>query len=298
MFIIRKYVYCLLAGLVCVFGCSSRNHTTTIIPNRIVSLAPSITETLFAFGLGEKVVGVTTYCRYPACVKTIEKVGGYSDANVEKIIVLKPDLVILQSEHEKQREYLERYGINTLAVSYNTCAEICSSFTAVGKACGVTEKADSLVALFQKELAFHSNNPKRPRVLLCVGRDNPGAGNIQSVFIAGTGTYYNELIESAGGMNAFADTLPRYPRLSSEGMITIAPDIVIDVAPSMGDYSCETLVNDWKSSTMIPAVKNGNVYCLSNDYTTNPGPRILLLLKDLRTLIGSVTTTSSRDVNR
>lgn len=272
---------------ICVILVCTRQHAPDIgVPGRIISLAPGITETLFILGLGEKTVGVTSYCHYPPDVDSIEKTGGYTDANLEKIVTLKPDIVILQKEHEKQRSFLRRYGINVLTVRLQTIDEIRSTFAAIGAACGAQEKADSLIAVFDSVLSGKPGRPSPPKVLLCVGRDSPGGGTVRKVFVAGAGTFYSELIEAAGGVNAFSDSVPHYPKLSREGIITCAPDIIIDVASAMDDYECSTLAADWKSVPMVPAVKGDRVYCLEADYATIPGPRMVLLLEDLKAIIG------------
>ncbi|MBD3391984.1 MAG: ABC transporter substrate-binding protein [Chitinivibrionales bacterium] len=274
-----------LLALLVACGGHTGSRKDSIIPQRIVSLAPSITETLFALGLGDKVVGVTRYCRYPPRADSIEEVGGYVDANLEKILSLKPDLVILQEEHVKQRSFLSRYDIRTLAVGYATTGAICSSFIAVGRTCGAKEQADSLVELFASLLRADTTRANRPRMLLCVGRESPGGGAVQSVFAAGAGTFYDNLLLAAGGRNAFADTVPPYPKISREGLIGLAPDIIIDVAPAMGDYACSTLVKDWQSVVMVPAVDRGNVYCLAEAYATVPGPRVPMLLDDFKRIV-------------
>lgn len=260
------------------------------IPKRIVSLAPGITETLFALDLGDRVIGVTSYCNYPPKANTIEKVGGYSDANLEKIITLRPDLVILSQEHENQRAYLNRFGIQTLEINNSTLSDVCSSFTLIGKYCGVKEKSDSLIDLFQKQIIPASSRDRRLKVLFCVGRDSPGSGKIKSIYAAGISTFYNELIGAAGGENAFRDSIPVYPRLSIEGLLALKPDIIIDIAPAMSNYNCAALIADWLDMDRIPAVKNKRIYCLDKDYTTVPGPRMLLLLDDLKRIIGESDT--------
>jgi iron complex transport system substrate-binding protein len=267
-------------------GCFRQSKPIDIPPKRIVSMAPSITETLFALGLGDRIIGVTRYCTYPPQTNSIEKIGGYSDANLEKIIVLHPDLVVLLREHEKQQSYLNRFGVSTLMIDNSTCAALCSSFARIGRRCGVTRAADSLNREFHEHLkktnAIQSSPPK---VLFCVGRDGPGAGRIKSVYAAGGRTFYNDLIVAAGGENAFSNSTPAYSKLSPEGILSLAPDIVIDVAPAMGNYACDLLVADWNSMGRIPAVKHKRVYCMSKDYATVPGPRALLLLDDLKRII-------------
>ncbi|KMQ49632.1 periplasmic binding protein [Chitinispirillum alkaliphilum] len=276
--------------------CSESDKPVSKSPERIISLAPSITETLFALGLGEKIIGITSYCKYPPQTEQIEKIGGYADANLERIITLRPDVVVMTSEHEKQRVYLERFGINTLVVENHSSAAICSSFSLIGRYCGITDMSDSLVAYFKNKMEWLeiAGNQNPPKILICVGRDNPGAGRIGSIFAAGKSTFYNDLIEAAGGVNAYSLPSPSYPRLSPEGIMSLAPDIIIDIAPSMGDYTCSLLVEDWYSLSRVPAVRKGNVFCLSGDYATIPGPRILLLLDDIREIISDLVVIEER----
>jgi len=256
------------------------------VPERIVSLAPSITESLFALGLGDKVVGVTAYCKYPEEAAKIEKIGGYSDANLEKIVALHPDLVVATVEHSSLQLYLKQMGIPVLAVSNSSCAAICSSFVRIGKMCNAERKADSLVKVFTDKLSEDtSDGDVHPKVLLCVGRVNPGEGAIKSVYVAGAGTVYNEIIHAAGGVNAITDSKPEYPRLSPEGIIAVSPDIIIDIASAMSDYNCDVLVKDWFSLEYIPAVKSQNVYCISENYATVPGPRLVYLIDNLKQII-------------
>ncbi len=281
--------------LTLVSGCY-RDQKQEAIPNRIISLAPGITETLFALGLGDRVIGVTSYCNYPLQTKAIEKVGGYSDANLEKIIALHPDMVVLSKEHEKQCAYLNRFGIRTLEIDNSTFDKACSSFALIGKYCGVKGKSDSLIHLFQEQMTTANRSRKiQPKVLFCVGRDSPGSGKIKSIYVAGSTTFYNDLIEAAGGGNAFCDSIPAYPRLSTEGIMTLKPDIIIDIAPAMSNCNCAALVADWFNMDRVPAVKNKRIYCLAKDYATVPGPRMLLLLNDLRHIIAEV---DSLDANR
>jgi iron complex transport system substrate-binding protein len=283
----------IVIGLIAFSGCGMPKSTEFSVPHRIVSCAPSITEILFALGLGDKVVGVTKYCSFPPQARSIDKIGGYSDANLEKIAGLKPDLVVLLRDHIKQRTCLESYGIRTLAVDNGTCAGICSSFVIIGKACNASPAADSLVRLFSRELRVDSNGNSRPKVLFCVGRDSPGAGKIRSVYAAGRTTFYNDILLAAGCKNAFNDSVPAYPKLSEEGITAAAPDIIIDITPATGDYSCGALEKDWRSLKMTPAVKFNHIYCLSADYATVPGPRILLLLGDIRRIV-TLSTTQGR----
>lgn len=283
----RTLISLFVASVTVLVGCK-RNETAQPVEtvSRIVSCAPSITETLFALGLGDKVVGVTKYCKYPSQME-IQKIGGYSDINLEMVISLRPDVVILQQEHQKQKDFFTGFGTHVISVDNKTSSSICSSFVQIGYSCGAKDAADSLVELFRSSLNGKPDLSRAPKVLLCVGRDGTGGGAVQSAFIVSRATFYNDLLEASGGVNVYPDSLPHYPRVSKEGIIALAPDIIIDLASSMSAWSCSTLVADWKSLHMLPAVRNGNVFCISADYCTVPGPRILLLYHDLRNIIES-----------
>jgi iron complex transport system substrate-binding protein len=282
-----KLFFYLILSIAVLVSCSTQKKTPAAkTPVRIVSLAPSITETLFALGLGERVIGVTSYCSYPPEVKKIEKIGGYSDVNIEKIVSLHPDIVILTPEHSCQRDALERFSVRTLTVENNDFTKICSSFFSIGSICGVEHKSDSLVAAFKRYMhTAQDQDSSRPSVLLCIGREAPGSGSVKSIFASGVSTVYNQIIEAAGGRNAFRDSIPMYPSLSYEGIIALKPDIIIDAAATMGDFNCDQLVGDWKGLYRVKAVQLNNVFCVQKEYATVPGPRILFLIEDFKKII-------------
>lgn len=280
-----------LAAVVFALSCDSPGSRTpagsTQEPHRIVSLAPSVTETLFALGLEKRLVAVTSYCKYPPQAHSIEHVGGYFDPNLERIVALRPDLVILMYEHEKVRTFLDEHGIRYLHINNATITGICSSFVAIGTICGVPHRADSLVATFHDIATATTASNRSPRVLLCVGRDAAGSGRITTAFAAGPGTFYDEIIQASGGTNAYAANSPRYPELSREGILALAPDIIIDIAPSMSSVACSRLVADWRSLSGLSAVKHDAVHCLDQDFATIPGPRLPLMAKAIVSIIES-----------
>lgn len=281
--------------MILVSGCSRGGIEKSATPQRIVSLAPSITETLFALRLGEKLVGVTNHCNYPSQARSIERVGDYDNANIERIITLKPDLVFVSREHERQRAALERLKIPAVVIDNFRYASVCSSFVLIGRICGVERAADSLTGLFRSKMVDNIKSGRRvPKVLVCVGRDSPGSGKIRNIFAAGLQTFLSDLIFAAGGRNVFVDSLQIYPRISREGLISLSPDIIIDIAPAMDDYNCDLLVNDWQEMTRVPAVNNDQVYCISEPYATLPGPRLLLLLNDFEKIFSAWREERSR----
>jgi len=272
-----------------VSGCVEKKASaSTTTPQRIISLAPSITETLFALGLGERVVGVTSYCKYPPQVESLAKVGGYSDANIEQIYSLHPDLVVLSPEHEKQRMALEQFGVIVVVVRNQTINDITQSFVTIAHACGVSKKSDSLSELFQ----LHFNQYIRPmhsspRVLISIGRDHPGSGRVSSAYAVGPKTFYHEVISAAGGQNAIIDSALSYPRLSVEGIISTRPDIIIDIASPMGANACSLMIHDWSSIEHLEASSKNNVFCIAKDYATLPGPRLVRLKQEIQSIISN-----------
>ena len=252
---------------------------------RIVSLAPSITETLFALALGDRVVGVTRYCDYPPEALSKEKVGGYYDPNYEAVVALEPDLVIMLPEHEVPKEYLTRLGLRVLAVSQESIPGILDSIRAIGKLCRAEREAREVVAGIEGRMAEIRNRTEglpRPRVMLCVDR-SMGSGAIQGVYIAGGNGFYDEMITMAGGVNAYDGQSLKFPVVSAEGMLRLNPQVIIDMVPHLEGkgWNEEDLLREWQSVARVDAVKNGRVYVFAQDYAVIPGPRFILILESM-----------------
>jgi iron complex transport system substrate-binding protein len=280
-----------IIALIMLSGCAGKPDgkpaaSTSPVCNRIVSFAPSITETLFALGLGDRIVGVTRYCLYPPEAQKIAKVGGYVDPNFEMILGLKPDLVLMLREHGPLLDFLKKNSINYKVIINESLSEIINSFSEIASLCDVKARGDSLVSQIKKELLCNdSSGPDTPDVLICVGRNNPGSGQIAKFFAAGPGTFYDELIRAAGGKNACADSLIAYPELSAEAIVRMKPDVIFDLMAVVANTDPDKVISDWHSMLMLPAVKAKHVYALTGDYATIPGPRILNLLRDLRKMM-------------
>lgn len=252
---------------------------------RLVSLAPSITETLYALGLGDRVEGVTRYCDYPPEAKERPRVGGFLDPNYEAIVGLEPDLVLLLTIHAEAKNRLAALGIDTLVVDHRTLDGILASFQAIGDACGIADTARELVA--DLEARIHRVRAKtagldRPRVLVSSAREL-GKGRVESVYAAGKGQWYDDLIEYAGGENAFQDTLVQFPQISAEGLLRLDPDVIIELAPELASasYTAEDVRAEWDGLADMTAVKTGRIYVLDGDYVSIPGPRFVNTLEDM-----------------
>jgi iron complex transport system substrate-binding protein len=253
--------------------------------DRIVSLAPSTTEVLFALGLGDRVVGVTRYCTYPPEAKEKAEIGGFLDPNFEAILRLQPDLAVVLEIHGETKDRLRELGMDVLAVEHRTLEGILASIELAGAACGVAERADDLLNEIRRgidRVTQAVDGRPRPRVLLSAGRGY-GEGRLQEVYAAGQGQWYDDLIELAGGANAFEDETIMFPALSGEGLVRLNPDVIVEMAPSLDDKGLTEadVIADWKGLDAIAAVRTGRIYVLTADYVTIPGPRVVRVLEDL-----------------
>ena len=257
--------------------------------NRIVSLSPGITETLFALGAGNRVVGVTRFCKYPPEAQEKEEVGGYIDPNFEAIAALNPDLIFVLPEQEKVHRYLDELHLKFVTVRDETLEDILDSVIMIGKLCGLEGKAGEIITQLESRMQTVkdvTDGLPREKVLISVGR-NPGTGSLEDVYCAGRNTLYDELITCAGGVNAYSGHTIAYPVLSAEGLYHLNPDIIIDLIPDIDSRGLNktALIDDWQSIKGVAAVKNERVHLLSSDYAVIPGPRFILFLEDMARLI-------------
>jgi len=251
---------------------------------RIVSLAPSITETLYALGLGRSVLGVTRYCDYPPDAKAKEKVGDYYRPNYEAIVGLKPDLVIILAEHKEAHGALAGLGLNALSVDHKTVAGILESITTIGGECGREPQALEMRAGIEERISrvkARSAGRPRPRVMISIGRTFGGKA-LTKVCIAGQDGFYNEMLELAGGENAYKGKIVKFPDISAEGILTLNPDVIIDVVPEADDQSKkDAILAEWGTLPKVRALADGRVYVLSGNYVMRPGPRFVRILEDI-----------------
>jgi ABC-type Fe3+-hydroxamate transport system substrate-binding protein len=250
-------------------------------PSRIVSTSPSITETLFALGLGDRVVGVSTFCRFPAAVTKLPKVGTFLRPDAESIAGLRPDLVIVHEVSNGIDRRLTTLHIPFVIVDRGGLETIFSSLRQIAAAARVPERGEQLVADLDRRLGLlrkAGGGSQRPRVLFIIGR-RPGA--LADLVAVGPGSYLNELIAIAGGVNVLdIARQPQYPRISMETVLRLDPDVIVDTV-DMGDTDDERRerrpINErlWSAYAMLSAVKARRVYAATTDALVVPGPRVV-----------------------
>jgi iron complex transport system substrate-binding protein len=258
-------------------------------PKRIISLAPSITETLFAVNAGDKVVAVTDYCQYPAQVKNLPKVGGYLDPNLEQIVRLKADMVILLERQYELKKQLQQLGIATLSIDNSSLAGIRHSIIDIAAAVGQTATAEKLISDFDSRLAaIHQKveSQSKPKVLIAIAHSS-NTHYLDKVYIAGQQDFYNDLLPFIGATNVYQGTQLRVPALSTEGLLRLNPEVIIDIFPDAEVYSPDitSLQQQWQRLDTIHAIKNNQLHIIQADYAVIPGPRIIQLAEQLAQIL-------------
>ncbi|GAB4298270.1 MAG: vitamin B12 ABC transporter substrate-binding protein BtuF [Methylophaga sp.] len=253
-------------------------------PERIISLAPSITETLFALELGDKLVAVTDYCDYPPAAQSLPSVGGYTDTSLEAILNQKPDLVIMLQGQQKLRQQLHQLGIRTHSLNNSHLSDIEAAIASIGQVTGHQKQARALLAdIQQKKQQLQAKIQSVPpvRTLISIAH-YVHSDQLETVYIAGQHDFYNDLLTLAGGINVYQDSRVKVPSISKEGVIRMNPDVIIDIFPEADDHQSDMdlAMKQWQQLESVNAVKSGRVHILQRDYASIPGPRIIQLLED------------------
>lgn len=256
-----------------------REVTLSGLPQRIVSLAPSNTEVLFAVGAGDQVVGVTQYCNFPPEAQGREQIGGFSakTISIEKIVDLEPDLVLAAGEiHQPVIEALDQLNILVFSIDPNTLDEVYSDIELVGRLTGHEEEAAQVVAEMEDRVAAVTERvntiPQEERLTVYWEVfDEPR-------MTAGPSTFTGQLIELAGGVNIFADVSEDYPQISDEEVIGRDPAVIMG-ADTMGDKLTTELVAQRPGWDQIEAVQKARIYLFDGDMVARAGPRLAQVLE-------------------
>ncbi len=272
--------------LLLVIGCASAclpNQDTGPVrvadPQRVVALAPSVVELLYALDLGDRLVGVGDYCTYPPEASGKTRIGGLFNPDLEAITRLDPDLAVLMPSEEQLHRHLEALGVEVMTVASESLDDVESAAIALADRFNVLERGEAFVAAWQQALA---PNPlsRQPRVLLAVARQR---GSLADTLSAGPGTFYDELLARMGAINVFADAKVLYPQANLEEAMQRLPEAIIDLQPRRPRaLERQALADDWKLLAGVPAVDRGCHIVLGGDYVMLPGPRIPKLYAELR----------------
>jgi iron complex transport system substrate-binding protein len=244
-------------------------------PDRIISLAPNITEILFALDMGNKIVGVTSFCDYPDDAKRKPKVGGMSNPSLETVVSLRPDIVVMTTDGNLKEfeERLHSLGIKTYVFRARKLLELPDGIREMGAALGVKQKADELARKMKSALkgfvVIHRLSPQK-RVLFIIWPE--------PLIVAGTGTEIDDAITLLGAENIASKAGTAYPRYSVEEIVRQSPDVIF-IGRGHKDMR-EMSEGLLKKISSVPAVKNGHVFFLS-DSLYRLGPRVVNGIREM-----------------
>ncbi|MEJ5365107.1 MAG: cobalamin-binding protein [Desulfosoma sp.] len=239
-------------------------------PRRVITLAPSLTEMVFALGAGHRVIGVSRYSNFPPEVQDLPKVGSYVQPDVEKIVALAPDLCLAVKDGNPREavEKLEQLGIPVYAVNPKNLKEVMETLIALGEVLQAREEAQKVTARMERRLEEVDGRlrgvARRPRVFFQIG--------VTPIVSVGTDTFAHELIHRAGGVNVAEGPEP-YPRFSVEQVLALRPDVIV-VSSMEREQVFETVRTEWMRWRGIPAVAAGRIHLVPSDLFDRPGPRL------------------------
>lgn len=254
-----------------------RQVTLDKIPERIVSLSPGNTEILYAIGLGDKVVGVTSYCDYPEAAKTANKIGSFEGPNLELIQAAKPDVVLaggyIQEDFIASLEQLNIPVVSTEATDFNS---IFDSIALIGKLSGSEQKAEEVIKGMKDKIAEIQDKVKgqAPKSVFYVVWTDP-------LTTAGSGTFINDVIKSAGGINK-GEKVEYWAKYSTEELLKDNPDFLLSSKFSTNEGVTADFYKESPVFKNLDSVKNGKVYIMSDDNViARPGPRIVEAIEEV-----------------
>lgn len=253
---------------------------------RIVSLAPSLTETSYEVGGGDVLVGATRFATFPAAAAQLPKVGTYVALDIEKIVSLRPQLclAIRDGNPKASVERLESLGIPVYVFDPKSLEDIIDTVTRLGDIYRTEAKAAALVSGYRQRLSRVARqlqeSKDKPRVFFQI--------DAQPIISAGAGTFLNQLLIRSGSVNLAADRAG-YPRYSWEELLELMPEVVL-LASMGGGYSEQELRARWEVWPQIPAVKNQRLYVVEADLFDRPSPRLIDALEHLVGLLHPTLT--------
>jgi ABC-type Fe3+-hydroxamate transport system substrate-binding protein len=245
-------------------------------PARIISLVPSVTEMLFALGAGDAVIGVSSFDHYPSEVETRTKVGGLLDPDFERILSLRPDLVVVYGTQGDLIDRLTRARVPLFHYEHAGLADVTQTIRALGVRVGRSERANQLAADIEARLnRLRSQTASRPKpATLLVFEREPGA--LRGMYTTGSVGFLHDMLEVAGGANVFADVKRPTLQITAELVLARAPAVILEIH-SGPDWTAARVARErevWRPLASIPAVRNNRVYILTDEMISIPGPRV------------------------
>lgn len=266
----------LAAGLVLFAAGCGPSQAPSLPRKGIVTMAPHLTETVFAVGQGARVAAVGSFCDYPAEVSALPRIGGYLDPNLERIAALSPELLIVPGRDQKVTEFARLKGIPLLSVNMDSLASIDAGIETMGRALDCVPAADALRGRIRKgleEVRAAVKDRPRPKVLIVTTRPDH---TLNSLYTANRMSFVSEMVDCAGGENIYADGPSSYLTASKETIVVRAPEVILEfhAGEKLDAEEQVKFVGDWQQLPSLPAVRAGRVYLVLESHALRPGPRV------------------------
>jgi iron complex transport system substrate-binding protein len=241
-------------------------------PGRIVCLVPAVTEMLFAIGAGPQVMAVSSFDTYPPEVANLPRVGALLDPDLERILSLRPDLVVVYGTQVELRQQLDRAGVPQFVYTHARLADVMSTIRDLGTHVGRTEQAHRVAADIETaldDIRTRVADRRRPRTLLVIGRE---PGTLRGIIASGGYGFLHEMLEIAGGENVFGDVARESVQATSELVLARRPEVILEIRGS--PVSDDRARAAWSALSSVPAVRTGRIHIIGDQRAVVPGPRI------------------------
>jgi len=264
-----------VAVIVTIYGLWT-GHSIQAQKPRVITLIPALTEMLFAIGAGDQVIAVSSYDEDPPQVRALPKVGALIDPDVERIIALRPTLVLLYGSQTDLMTQLSRASIPYYAYRHGGLGTVSVTIRELGVRTGHSREAESLASDIDRRLAALRQRTaalKKPRTLLVFGRER---GSLRNIYASGGRGFLHDMLDAAGGVNVFAAVQAESVQASTEMILAQKPDVIIELRsteiPAENQRAAE--LSSWKVLGSVPAVRNNRIHLLSGRWLVVPGPRV------------------------
>jgi len=256
---------------------------TGLFSQRVVSLAPGLTEIVFAIDRGGSLVGVTKFCDYPQAARGIDKIGGFLDISMEALVALAPDIVLAYPEHANRLKSLPAQ-VRVVTVRHDRLFELLRSIAEIGQALNRAKEARRLQEAIRARLQRVARRlrGKRKVSTLCIAGRN--AAELKNMFIIGRNDFLNDLLEIAGGTNAYKGDID-YPNISLESVIALQPEFILEISSHYEGIAEGRIFALWQPLGMVPAVARRQVRVIKDPSWLRPGPRVGRVAEELAALL-------------
>ena len=253
---------------------------------RVVTLSPSINEIVFALGEGKSVVANTSFCDFPEESKNIKKIGGYNNISLEKILEVKPTVVIGQDYDNKLNSNLNALNIKTLIYKTNTISSIKNTINDLGIFFKKEEKAKEFTLNIDNALLSLASITTNKKILIVI---SPKKSLSNQIYITGNYLYFEDIIKASGNENAYYSTNPAQPVVNTEKIIGMNPDVIVLLTPFLDENikEQEEIIKAWKDLP-VNASKTDNIYTVDKLYAGIPSHRVQYFIDDFKKILENV----------